>query len=84
MKYAQVRIALLTFTLGLSSVPFSDFIQTKWIESSIDLPKVTSTTPIIVYSKYNSEIDTGAGGSGGQTCDDFIKSPGKLTNTLFI
>lgn len=85
MKYSQFRIALLTFILGVISVSFVSALYDKWGEPYIELPQVKSDTPIIVvyetaHHHYN-QTDTGAGGggSGGQTCEEFIKSLGKLT-----
>jgi hypothetical protein len=66
MKYSQIRIGLLTFMLGFVSVPFLDFLQTKWIESSIDLPKVESGTPIYISPKYDREIIKGGGSACGR------------------
>lgn len=76
MKYFQIRTALLTFALGLASIPFADFLQAKWIESSVELPKVNSGTPIFVRvcpefgrpwtkdATINCERGGGAGGGG--------------------
>ncbi|MGI8545680.1 MAG: hypothetical protein ACR2MD_19665 [Aridibacter sp.] len=67
MKYSQIRIALLTFTLGFASIPFFDFAQTKWIESSIDLPKAKSEILVIMPRTIKQMTDSGltTGGHGG-------------------
>ena len=76
MKYFQIRTALLTFALGLVSIPFANFLQAKWIESSVELPKVNSDTPILVrvcpeFEKFRKKDPTincnqdGGGGGGG-------------------
>jgi hypothetical protein len=67
MKYSQIRIALLTFTLGFASVSFFDFAKTKWVESSIDLPKASSEILVIMPRTHKQMIDSGltTGGHGG-------------------
>jgi hypothetical protein len=47
MKYSQFRIALLTFTIGLLSVPFLAPFYDKWSEPWVDLPKTESESPLI-------------------------------------
>jgi hypothetical protein len=74
MKYSQIRIGLLTFMLGVVSIPFFDFLQTKWIESLIDLPKVEFGTPIYISPKYDREIIKGGGSACGRE-EEILESP---------
>ncbi len=48
MNYSRFRIALLTFILGIVSVPFFKTEYEKSTEIQVDLPKVESGSPIIV------------------------------------
>ncbi len=65
--YYSFRIMLMTFALGLASVfilngslEFSD-------ETPVNLPKVKSDSPIIIFSREERFIpDAGGGGSGGK------------------
>ncbi len=49
MKFSQIRTALLTCIFGIVSVSFFKFAYEKWKEPHIELPQVTSESPIIVY-----------------------------------
>lgn len=87
MKCSRLRIALLTFILGVVSVSFFNSEYNIWTEIQVDVPKVESETPFICnivptkrFSMYrHRDLDFG-GSSGGQSCNEFIKSLGKLTN----
>ncbi len=48
MRYSKVRIAILTFILGIVSVPFINGQYEKWTEITVDLPQIISDTPLIV------------------------------------
>ena len=77
MKYFQIRTALLTFTLAVVSVPIISASFDKWREPEIDLPQTKSGSTMTVWVESNKKL--GGGASGGQTCDEFVKSLGKLT-----
>jgi hypothetical protein len=82
MKYSQCRIALLTFIIGLLSVSFLTPLYDKWSEPWVDVPQVETESPLIVIlstDEHPFNMNGGGGGSGGETCEDFIKSLGKLT-----
>lgn len=78
MKYSQIRIALLTFTLSLASVSFYNSLYEQWNGPLIELPKVEAESPIVVkicleYEKpafYNVHDSGGSGGCGGADNND--------------
>lgn len=48
MNYSKHRTAVLTFILGIVSVTFFKAEYEKWTEIKVDLPKVESSSPIII------------------------------------
>lgn len=68
MKYSQFRIALLTFTLGILSVPFLTPVYDKWCEPWVDVPQVESESPITVIVSTKSHPIKNWGGGGGSGC----------------
>ena len=77
MKYSQIRIALLTFTLGIASVGFFNSLYEKFNASYVELPRVNSDTPIVIKicmrHKPSTDIKdrggSGCGGAGDTMCD---------------
>ena len=66
MNYSQFRTALLTFTIGLAGVPFSNAVYAKWTEIPVDVPQVMSDTPIILHIETEGyRFNTGGGGASG-------------------
>jgi hypothetical protein len=63
--------------LGLASVPFFKSLHDKFAYVSVDLPSISSESPLIVSSKYRSEMDYN-GGSGPHGPDE----PQETINTL--
>lgn len=68
MKYSQFRIALLTFSIGLVSVPFLTPYYDKWCEPSVDVPQVESESPVTVIVSTESHPFKNWGGGGGSGC----------------
>lgn len=85
MKYSQFRALLFTFALGLASVSFFNYSYNYFTEIPVDLPQTEFNTVLPVYVEmpgkpFNISYGAGGGGaSGGRTCEEFIKSLGKLT-----
>ncbi|HEY0429718.1 MAG TPA: hypothetical protein VGC76_18190 [Pyrinomonadaceae bacterium] len=81
MKYSQFIVSILTFALGVLCVPFANGLYEKWSEPYVEVPQAVSESPIVVIAptEQNPFNMSGGGSSGGQTCEDFIKSLGKLT-----
>jgi hypothetical protein len=77
MKYFQIRTALLTFTLSIVSVPIISASFDKWREPEIDLPQTKSGSTMTLWVESDKKL--GGGASGGQTCDEFVTSLGKLS-----
>jgi hypothetical protein len=48
MKYTQIRIGLLTFVLGIVSIPFFNALYYKSNEPLVNVPEVASGTAIVV------------------------------------
>ena len=65
--------------IGLAGVPFLNALYEKITEVSVDLPETVSSSPLIVSSKYRTEIDDG-GGSGPHSADDTENT--EVVNTL--
>ena len=81
--YSRFRVMLLTFTLGLAVVPFSNTLYEKWSEILVDLPKVESEVPIVVMvptERKPFNMDEGGGGSGGSNLD--FRSDCKLEKSI--
>jgi hypothetical protein len=68
MRYSRIRTALLTFIIGLVSVPFFNPLYDKWREPSVDVPKVLSDSKIVVDLETENRRFAlgGGGGSGGR------------------
>ena len=69
MKYSQFRIALLTFVLGIVSVPFFNTQYHIWTEIPVDLPQVVSDAPIIVILPTERRPFRMGGGGGSSGCE---------------
>ena len=65
--YSQLRIALLTFTLGLAGVPFASGLYKKWSEPDVEVPQVESDAPIVVILPTEEHpFDMVGGGARGK------------------
>jgi len=78
-RYQQIRIALLTFALGLASVWLINGSRYGLIEVPVNLPQTKSGEVIVVFPRYSSEIphDVGASGGGGRNEDRHHSNPGR-------
>jgi hypothetical protein len=70
MNYSQIRIALLTFTLGIASVGFFNSLYGKFNAPYVEVPKVYSDTPIVIkvcirHKPLTDKKDSSGGGCGG-------------------
>jgi len=62
-QYRRLRIALITFTLGLAAVRFGDGLETAWNTVNVDLPEAQSDVLFVfpIEKKYMC-----SGGSHGR------------------
>jgi len=58
MKYPKIRTGLLTFILGVISVPVFTPVLDKWNEPDIELPQIESTSPLVVKRCFDEETAT--------------------------
>lgn len=63
--YSKVRIALMTFTLGLASVWMANGLEIAWSEVPVDLPTAESGEVLAIFPIERRFMPRGGGGSGG-------------------
>lgn len=75
-RYKQIRVALLTFTLGLAGVWVISGSEYGLIEVPVNLPQTKSRDVIVVFPKHSSDMPCCTGAGGGYTNDDRYRSNG--------
>lgn len=60
----RLRALMIGFLIGIVSVPAVDHANRWYIVTFIDLPKITSPSPLIIVPESERNPDPGGGGSG--------------------
>ena len=73
-RYQQIRMALLTFALGLASVWFIYGSKNGLIEVPVNLPQTKSGEVMVVFLKFKSEMGCCISAGGGGHTDEESRS----------